>query len=186
MVQTTHFGGQTSLLVPKCFILIHSNSMQTMQLVSFDHRECTLPGLRCTSCGKACPTVQVCGAQIGTEEGTKRDIFAYFAGRRASDWNGSPGPIWVVPAGALCFNFASFYRMEILIFVAVGLVLAGPILAVVALVAVRRMEGDPLQLQIPQLTSRIYILEKRILALEQAIRTGVSAESEPEAIKPAT
>jgi uncharacterized membrane protein len=76
--------------------------------------------------------------------------------------------------------------MGVLIFVAIALFLAGPILAIMALVAVRRMEGDSLHLQIPQLTSRIYILEKRMLALEQALRHGVSAESKPETIKPAT
>jgi len=91
-----------------------------------------------------------------------------------------------VPAGALCSNFASSYRMGVLIFVAIALFLAGPILAIMALVAVRRMEGDSLHLQVPQLTSRIYTLEKRMLELEQAMRHSVSAESKPETIRLAT
>jgi uncharacterized membrane protein len=69
--------------------------------------------------------------------------------------------------------------MGILIFVAIALFLAGPILAIMALVAVRRMESDSLHLQAPQLTSRIYTLEKRIMELEQAIRKGIAAESRP-------
>jgi uncharacterized membrane protein len=74
--------------------------------------------------------------------------------------------------------------MEILIPVAIALFLAGPILAIMALVAVRRLEGDRLHLQIPQLTSRIYSLEKRILAMEQAMREGVPTQSKPEPVKP--
>src|ERR1700756_607384 len=69
--------------------------------------------------------------------------------------------------------------MGILIFVAIALFLAGPILAIMALVAVRRMEGDSLHLQVPQLTSRIYTLEKRIMELEQAMRKGIAAENRP-------
>jgi len=91
-----------------------------------------------------------------------------------------------VPAWTLCSNFASSYRMGILIFVAIALFLAGPILAIMALAAVHRMEGEPLHLQVPQLTSRIYLLEKRISALEQAVRQGSSAEAKPETGKPAT
>jgi uncharacterized membrane protein len=74
--------------------------------------------------------------------------------------------------------------MGILVVVAIALFLAGPILAIMALLAVRRMEGEPLHLQIPPLTSRIYILEKRVLALEQALGHGVAAESKAEAVKP--
>ena len=73
--------------------------------------------------------------------------------------------------------------MGILIFIAVAAFLAGPILAIMALVAVRRMEGEPLHLQIPQLTSRIYSLEKRLLALEQALLHAAPAESKPETAK---
>src|SRR5260370_35655155 len=76
--------------------------------------------------------------------------------------------------------------MGILIFVAIALFLAGPILAIMALAAVRRMEGETLHLQVPQLTSRIYLLEKRISALEQAVRQGSSAAAKPETVKPAT
>ena len=71
--------------------------------------------------------------------------------------------------------------MGILIFVAMALFLAGPILAIMALVAVRRMQGEALH-QIPQLTSRIYRLEKEILALEQSVRHGASAEGTPGAV----
>jgi hypothetical protein len=34
MVQTTHFGGQTSLLVPTCFILIQRNSIEMQELLT--------------------------------------------------------------------------------------------------------------------------------------------------------
>ena len=36
---------------------------------------------------KNCPSVQVCDAQIGTEEGAKRDIFAYLAVKRVPNCN---------------------------------------------------------------------------------------------------
>ena len=135
---------------------------------------------------KSLPERTGLGCQIGTEEGSKRDIFAHFAGGRTSNWNGFPAQFELCPPGRCALISPVSTRMEILIFVAVALVVAGPILAIMALVAIRRLEGDSLQLQIPQLTSRIYILEKRMLALEQAIRPAVSAESEPETIKPAT
>ncbi len=76
--------------------------------------------------------------------------------------------------------------MGILIFIAIAACIAGPILAIMALVAVRRIEGESLHLQIPQLTSRIYTLEKRILALELAIGRGATTEGVADAVKPGT
>ncbi len=77
-------------------------------------------------------------------------------------------------------------RMGLLVVIAIAVFLAGPVLAIVALVAVRRLEAEPLHLQIPQLTSRIYTLEKRILALELALRRGASTEGVAEGVKPET
>ena len=76
--------------------------------------------------------------------------------------------------------------MGLLVVIAIAVILAGPVLAIVALVAVRRLEAEPLHLQIPQLTSRIYTLEKRILALELALRRGASTEGAAEGVKPET
>jgi uncharacterized membrane protein len=60
-------------------------------------------------------------------------------------------------------------RMGFLVLIAIALFLAGPVLAIMALAAVRRLERESSsRQQIPQLTSRIYVLEKRILALEAA------------------
>jgi uncharacterized membrane protein len=59
--------------------------------------------------------------------------------------------------------------MGFLVLIAIALFLAGPVLAIMALAAVRRLERESSsRQQIPQLTSRIYVLEKRILALEAA------------------
>src|ERR1700741_2004289 len=67
--------------------------------------------------------------------------------------------------------------MGTLIFIAIAVFLVGPILAIVALVAVRRLEGASSALnQLPSLTSRIYVLEKRILAFE----TSLSAAGQPD------
>src|SRR5438046_979996 len=73
------------------------------------------------------------------------------------------------------------------IFIAIAVVLAGPILAIMALLAIRRLEGDPSHQQIPQLISRIYALEKRISELEEAVQRAPSVESksEPVPLKPA-
>ncbi len=38
MVQTAHFGGQTSLLVPDCFILIHRNYIKIRWLARVGQR----------------------------------------------------------------------------------------------------------------------------------------------------
>src|ERR1700719_2717156 len=70
--------------------------------------------------------------------------------------------------------------MGFLVLIAIALFLAGPVLAIMALAAVRRLEREsPSLAQIPQLTSRIYVLEKRISALEAA-----SSKGRPEDVKP--
>src|SRR5882724_13075768 len=74
--------------------------------------------------------------------------------------------------------------MGFLVLIAIALFLAGPVLAIMALAAVRRFERESLSLaQIPQLTSRIYVLEKRILALEAAMHQAASAQGRPEDAK---
>ena len=76
--------------------------------------------------------------------------------------------------------------MGFLVLIAIALFLAGPVLAIMALAAVRRLERDsPSLAQIPQLTSRIYVLEKRILALEAATRQAASAQGSAEDVKQA-
>src|SRR5438045_6002536 len=74
--------------------------------------------------------------------------------------------------------------MGALIFIAIAVVLAGPILAIMALLAVRRLEGDPSHQKIPQLISRIYELEKRISELEQAVQRAPPVESKSEPVFP--
>src|SRR5258708_4236121 len=74
--------------------------------------------------------------------------------------------------------------MEFLVLIAIALFLAGPVLAIMALAAVRRLEREsPSLAQMPQLTSRIYVLEKRILALEAATHQAASAPGRPEDVK---
>ena len=74
--------------------------------------------------------------------------------------------------------------MGFLVLIAIALFLAGPVLAMMALAAVRRLEREsPSLAQIPQLTSRIYVLEKRILALEAAMHQAASAQGRPEDVK---
>src|SRR6266404_7993679 len=76
--------------------------------------------------------------------------------------------------------------MGFLVLIAIALFLAGPVLAIMALAAVRRLERDsPSLAQIPQLTSRIYVLEKRILALEAATQQAVSDQGRPEDVRQA-
>ena len=74
--------------------------------------------------------------------------------------------------------------MGFLVLIAIALFLAGPVLAMMALAAVRRLEREsPSLAQIPQLTSRIYVLEKRILALEAATHQAAWAQGRPEDVK---
>ena len=68
-----------------------------------------------------------------------------------------------------------------IIVVIVLVVLAGPILGIMALVAVRRLEGETQTGLIPQLMSRIFALEQRIAELQKATGTPL-----PEVVKPAT
>jgi hypothetical protein len=44
MVQTAHFGGQTNLLVPKCFNLMHCNSIKIGRIDGSRVPGCVLPG----------------------------------------------------------------------------------------------------------------------------------------------
>jgi len=60
--------------------------------------------------------------------------------------------------------------MEGLVILAVLVVLAGPVLAIMALVAVRRLDGESSNHLIPQLTSRIFALEQRLSELERTLR----------------
>jgi uncharacterized membrane protein len=57
--------------------------------------------------------------------------------------------------------------MESLVIVAVVAVLAGPILGIMALVAVRRLEGESQTGLVALLTSRVFALEQKIAALQQ-------------------
>ena len=70
------------------------------------------------------------------------------------------------------------------VLIAIALFLAGPVLAIMALAAVRRLEREsPSLAQIPQLTSRIYTLEKRMVALEAVTRQAASAQARTEDVK---
>src|SRR5260370_37072201 len=76
--------------------------------------------------------------------------------------------------------------MGFLVLIAVALFLAGPVLAIMAVAAVRRLEREsPSLAKLPQLTSRIYVLEKRILALEAATHQAASAQGRPDVKQPA-
>jgi uncharacterized membrane protein len=66
--------------------------------------------------------------------------------------------------------------MEGLIILAIVAVLAGPILAIIALVAVRRLEAESSSQLLPHLTSRIFALEQRLSDLEKALRPADSRE----------
>lgn len=56
-----------------------------------------------------------------------------------------------------------------LLALAVLIVISGPVLAIMALVAVRRLEGQSPTFSLQQLTSRIFVLEQRLKALESAV-----------------
>jgi uncharacterized membrane protein len=74
--------------------------------------------------------------------------------------------------------------MESLIIVAILAVLAGPVLGIMALAAVRRLEGESQNHLLPQLTSRIFALEQKIAELEKALRTGIPSADISEAAEP--
>src|SRR5689334_21093024 len=58
---------------------------------------------------------------------------------------------------------------EFLILLAVLALLAGPILAIVTLVAVRRLETDSSSARLQDLTSRLYVLEQQIRRLASSV-----------------
>ena len=60
--------------------------------------------------------------------------------------------------------------MEGLVILAVVAVLAGPVLAIIALVAVRRLDAESSTHLLPQLTSRVFVLEQRLSELEKTLR----------------
>jgi uncharacterized membrane protein len=63
---------------------------------------------------------------------------------------------------------------------AVVLFLVGPILAIMALVAVRRLERETSNFSLHQLTSRIFVLEQRLRAIEDSADIARSASPAPE------
>jgi uncharacterized membrane protein len=67
--------------------------------------------------------------------------------------------------------------MEGLVILAIVAVLAGPVLAIMALVAVRRLDAESSNQLIPQLTSRIYALEQRLSELEKTLRRASPSET---------
>jgi uncharacterized membrane protein len=67
--------------------------------------------------------------------------------------------------------------MEGLVILAILVVLAGPVLAIMALVAVRRLDGESSYHLIPQLTSRIFALEQRLSELEKTLRLASPSET---------
>lgn len=58
---------------------------------------------------------------------------------------------------------------EFLILLAVTALLAGPVLAIVALVSVRRIQTDPSQSRLQELTARLYELEQRVKRLDSPL-----------------
>ncbi len=65
----------------------------------------------------------------------------------------------------------------LVIILAVLVVLAGPVLAIMALVAVRRLDSESSNRLIPQLTSRIFALEQRLSELEKTLRQAGPSET---------
>jgi uncharacterized membrane protein len=74
--------------------------------------------------------------------------------------------------------------MGALLALALLLFLAGPVLAIMALVAVRRLERESANFSLQQLTSRIFVLEQRLKALESPAAEALSAAPTP-AFEPA-
>src|SRR5206468_3856227 len=75
--------------------------------------------------------------------------------------------------------------MEGLVILAIVVVLAGPVLAIMALVAVRRLDGESSNHLIPQLTSRIFALEQRLSKFEKTLQQASPSESARTAEVPA-
>jgi len=78
MVQTAHFAGQTNLLVPRCFNLMHSNSIKIGRIDGSGVPGCALPGFAVRLVEKPVRTYRL-GHVNRNAKGRKRDIFAYFA-----------------------------------------------------------------------------------------------------------
>jgi uncharacterized membrane protein len=76
--------------------------------------------------------------------------------------------------------------MEGLVILAVLAVLAGPVLAIMALVAVRRLDGESSNHLIPQLTSRIFALEQRLSELEKTLRQASPSETSARTVEAPT
>jgi uncharacterized membrane protein len=74
--------------------------------------------------------------------------------------------------------------MEGLVILAIVVVLAGPVLAIMALVAVRRLDGESSNHLIPQLTSRIFVLEQRLSELEKTLRPASPLETSARTVEP--
>jgi len=72
--------------------------------------------------------------------------------------------------------------MDGLIIVAIVAVLAGPVLGILALLAVRRLENASQNRLLPQLTSRIFALEKHVAELEKVASHGGVLGVQPETV----
>src|SRR5205085_11469323 len=70
--------------------------------------------------------------------------------------------------------------MEALVILIIVAVLAGPILGIMALIAVRRVDSQSQNQLIAQLTSRIFLLETTVSELEKAVRQASPAERKTE------
>src|SRR5215475_13091780 len=69
--------------------------------------------------------------------------------------------------------------MDFLILLAVLALLAGPILAIIALVSVRRLDSGASQAQLAELTARIFELEEQIKRLGAATPLRPTGELKP-------
>src|SRR5258707_9904297 len=163
MVHTAHFAGQTNLLVPRCFNLKHCNSIKIGRIDGSCVPDCVLPGLRPTPCGKACPNVQVRACK-SEHEGTQTRHFCLVRDV-GSFQKGTYSRLQIeLYAPGRCALISQFLPvMGFLVLIAIALFLAGAVLALMALAAGSRPPREsPLLAQIPQLRSRIYLLENRI------------------------
>ena len=78
MVQTAHFGAQTNLLVPRCFNLMHCNSIKIGRIDGSRVPGCVLPGFAVRPVEKPVRTYRL-GHVNRNAKGRKRDIFADLA-----------------------------------------------------------------------------------------------------------
>jgi uncharacterized membrane protein len=83
----------------------------------------------------------------------------------------------------LCSNFRGFPAlppMEGLVIAGIVALLAGPVLAMIALAAVRRLDRESSNHLLPQLTSRVFALEQKLSDFEKALRqTSSTQKPEP-------